>query len=101
VVPIRAGGGTRVKILEAASHRCPIVSTTVGAEGLKVTGGRELCLADTPAQFAESCALLMRDAGERQRLAREALRWVRANHTLEQVRQALRPASSGNEGFRR
>ena len=61
IVPVRAGGGTRIKILEAFAHRRPVVSTPAGAEGLGVTAGRHLLVADSPADFAADCARLMRD----------------------------------------
>ena len=59
VVPVRFGSGTRIKILEAFAHRIPVVSTTIGAEGLDVTNGRELLIADDPARSptrASSCS---------------------------------------------
>lgn len=54
VVPIRLGSGTRLKILEALASRIPVVSTTIGAEGLNLAMGRDLLLADTPTEFADS-----------------------------------------------
>lgn len=53
LVPIRAGGGTRIKILEAFSFGRPVISTTVGAEGLLINNGQHLLIADTAEQFAE------------------------------------------------
>jgi glycosyltransferase involved in cell wall biosynthesis len=53
IVPLRIGGGTRLKIYEAMSMEKPIVSTSVGAEGLPLRDGCELLLADTPETFAE------------------------------------------------
>jgi sugar transferase (PEP-CTERM/EpsH1 system associated) len=61
VVPLRIGGGTRLKIFEAMAMEKAIVSTTVGAEGLPVRSGVELLLADTPGAFAESVVRLLRD----------------------------------------
>jgi polysaccharide biosynthesis protein PslH len=59
VVPLRAGGGTRVKILEAMALGVPVVSTTVGREGLEVEDGVHLLVADAPAEFADRvCRLL-------------------------------------------
>ncbi len=58
VVPLRVGGGTRLKILEAMAAGVPVVSTTLGAEGLEVEPGRDLLLADTPAAFADAIASL-------------------------------------------
>lgn len=92
VVPLRAGGGTRIKILEAAVHRVPVVSTPVGAEGLEVTDGRELLLADTPEQMAGQCVRLWRDPGLRSRIIRNAYSWVRREHTASALDRALAEA---------
>ena len=65
VVPLRIGGGTRLKIFEAMSMAKAVVSTTIGAEGLPVTSGRDVEIADEPARFAHSVVHLMRDADAR------------------------------------
>ena len=62
VVPVRYGSGTRVKVLEAAAHRLPVVSTTVGAEGLGFENGTHLLVADDPDDFAAACIRLLTDA---------------------------------------
>lgn len=59
--PILSGGGTRVKIIEAATYGKPIVSTQIGAEGIHMFDGRELLLRDDPVQFADACIQLLRD----------------------------------------
>jgi glycosyltransferase involved in cell wall biosynthesis len=59
VVPLRAGGGTRLKILEAMALGRPTVSTTIGCEGLDVIDGQHLLIADTPEQFAEKTIRLL------------------------------------------
>jgi glycosyltransferase involved in cell wall biosynthesis len=59
VAPLRMGGGTRFKLLEAMALARPIVSTTIGAEGFPVESGRELVLADTPEAFAQSVLELL------------------------------------------
>lgn len=61
VVPLRIGGGTRLKIYEAMAAGKAVVSTSVGAEGLDVHHGRDIVLADSPAPFAESIVKLLRD----------------------------------------
>ena len=61
VAPLRMGGGTRLKVLQAMSMAKPIVSTTLGCEGLSIRHGREALLADTPAEFAAAVVLLLRD----------------------------------------
>ena len=72
VVPLRIGGGTRLKIFEAMSMGKAVVSTTVGAEGLPVTDGEHVRLADTPAAFARAVVDLLRNRDERARLERAA-----------------------------
>jgi glycosyltransferase involved in cell wall biosynthesis len=65
VVPLRAGGGTRLKIFEALAMARAVVSTTVGAEGLGITPGRHFLAADDPAAFARETVALLRDPGRR------------------------------------
>ena len=65
IVPLRIGGGTRLKIFEAMSMAKAVVSTTVGAEGLPVTPGRDIVIADEPARFAQSVIHLIRDTAAR------------------------------------
>jgi glycosyltransferase involved in cell wall biosynthesis len=72
VVPLRFGSGTRVKILEAFAHRIPVVSTTLGAEGLGVAGGHHLLLADTAQELASACARLLTEPDLRERLVNAA-----------------------------
>jgi glycosyltransferase involved in cell wall biosynthesis len=77
VVPLRVGGGTRFKILEATAMRKPIVSTTLGAEGFPEASDA-LVLADEPKAFAEVCVRLAEDAAARQRAAQRACDFVGA-----------------------
>jgi glycosyltransferase involved in cell wall biosynthesis len=70
VVPLRAGGGMRVKILNALAQGLPIVSTTLGCEGIAVESGRHLLVADTPESFAQATLSLLED----KRLANELSR---------------------------
>jgi polysaccharide biosynthesis protein PslH len=72
IVPLRIGGGTRLKIFEAMAMGKAVVSTTIGAEGLDVTHGRDLLLADTPESFAASILELLRNADSRRRYERAA-----------------------------
>ena len=73
VVPIRAGGGTRIKLLESAKYGVPVVATRFGAEGTGLRSGQELMLADNERDFAASCARLLVDARLSSRLAARAL----------------------------
>ena len=74
VIPIRAGGGTRIKLLEAAAYGVPVVSTHFGATGTRFASGRELLLADNAEAFAASCVRLLRDYGLASRLVAAARR---------------------------
>jgi glycosyltransferase involved in cell wall biosynthesis len=65
VVPLRAGGGTRLKIFEALAMAKPVVSTTVGAEGLGLQPGRDYIAADDPGAFADGVVSLLRDPARR------------------------------------
>jgi glycosyltransferase involved in cell wall biosynthesis len=65
VVPLRAGGGTRLKIFEALAMAKPVVSTTVGAEGLALESGRHFVAADDPDSFASAVVSLLRDPARR------------------------------------
>jgi len=69
VVPIRYGGGTRIKILEALALGRPVVSTTIGAEGLDLRNEEDILLADTPHDFAHHCVALAHDPARRASLA--------------------------------
>ncbi len=59
IVPLRIGGGTRIKILDAFSKKCPVVSTPLGAYGLSVKNNCEIILADDAAAFADACTRLL------------------------------------------
>ena len=72
IVPLRVGGGTRIKIPEAMAMRKAIVSTTIGAEGLALKPGREILIADESEQFAASVATLLREAAVRNGIAAAA-----------------------------
>jgi len=72
VVPLRIGGGTRLKIYEAMAAGKVVISTSIGAEGLEVRDGHDIVLADEPASFAESVITFLTDAGERRRLGMAA-----------------------------
>jgi glycosyltransferase involved in cell wall biosynthesis len=73
VVPLRIGGGTRLKIYEAMGAAKAVVSTTIGSEGLDVHHGQDVLLADDPASFADAVARLLREPEARRRLEDGAL----------------------------
>lgn len=90
IVPLRIGGGTRLKILDALAMEKPVVSTSVGAEGLDVTPGTDILLADTPEEFVSKIEALLQDPqkarslGEKGRqLVEERYGWDRLARKLE------------------
>lgn len=76
VVPIRAGSGTRIKILEAMAMAKPVVSTTIGAEGLNVRNGEHLVIADDPREVADQVITLLRNSERRIEMGRRARQFV-------------------------
>ncbi len=74
VVPVRAGSGMRVRLLEAFARALPVVTTTVGREGIEAENGRHLLLADDPAAFARETIRLLRDPALQQTLAENGRR---------------------------
>lgn len=89
VAPLRAGGGTRIKLLEAFAHGVPVVTTSVGAFGLDVRDGVEVRIADRAEVFASACADLAASPGAAATLARQAFDRVRAHHRPEHFATAL------------
>jgi glycosyltransferase involved in cell wall biosynthesis len=85
VVPVRFGSGTRLKILEAFAHRLPVVSTTLGAEGLGAVDGEHLLVADGPGDIAAACARLLGDVGLRRSLTTAAEELFRAHFAEDLV----------------
>jgi len=85
VVPLRSGSGTRLKIFEAMAMGKPLVSTTLGAEGLPVTHDKDILLADSPAEFARAIVELLRDPARRRRLGGAARELVERNHSWAAV----------------
>lgn len=85
VVPLRVGGGTRLKVLEAMALERAIVSTRLGVEGFEVADGRELRLADTPETFAQAVIELLRDSELRARLGATARAFVEARYSWDRI----------------
>jgi len=88
VVPLRAGGGTRLKILEAMALGRAVVSTTVGAEGLRVADDTHLALADDAPTMARTIAALLNDEPRRSRLERAARALVEAAYDWDRIAAA-------------
>ena len=89
VIPMRVGGGTRFKALEAMAAGRPIVSTSLGVEGIPVTHGRELLLADTARAFADAVSLLLTassdTAPQRAVMGQQARRFVEERYGWSQI----------------
>lgn len=89
--PVRAGGGTRIKILEGFAYGCPVVSTSIGCEGLRVRDGEHLLLRDTASGFAEACRRLADEPGLAEALALNARRLVQEHYSTRAVAAAVAP----------
>lgn len=95
VVPLLAGSGTRLKILEAMAAGVPVVTTTIGAEGIALEPGVDAVVADDPAAFADAVVALLRDASRRTRLAASGRRLVERAYSWSAVHERLRDAYAG------
>ncbi len=85
IVPLRIGGGTRLKIYESMAAGTPVVSTSIGAEGLDVSSPGNIRLADSPEAFAENCLALLDDAAERARTSEAAWEHVNVRFSWDRV----------------
>ncbi len=106
VVPLRAGGGTRLKIFEALAMEKAVVSTTVGAEGLALTPGREFIAADDPETFAQAVIGLLREPALRRslgragrRLVEERYSWVHVAREFEERCESVLDARTRAQAF--
>ncbi|HUN07083.1 MAG TPA: glycosyltransferase [Aggregatilineales bacterium] len=88
IVPLKAGGGMRVKILNALAQGIPMVTTTVGCEGIAVTPDKDILIADEPAAFAEASLRLLTDADLNQRISQNGRDMVMRRYDY---REAVKP----------
>jgi sugar transferase (PEP-CTERM/EpsH1 system associated) len=95
VVPIRIGGGTRLKIYEAMAMELPVVSTTVGAEGLPLRSGVDAILADEPADLATAIVKLLRDPALVRRIGQTGAERVRQEFSWQRVAAAFSEICEG------
>jgi polysaccharide biosynthesis protein PslH len=89
IVPLRIGGGTRLKIFEAMAMGKAVISTSVGAEGLPVRSGENILLADTPSDFAGSVISVLRNPDQRRQLGSAARILVQANYSWQRVAEGF------------
>ena len=92
VVPIREGGGTRFKVLEAMAAGVPVVSTPKGVEGLDLVPGREVLVADEPADLARLAVRLWHDPAWAAAIAARARNVVESRHSYTNAADAIRDA---------
>jgi glycosyltransferase involved in cell wall biosynthesis len=89
VIPLRVGGGSRIKILEGFAHGRPVVTTSIGGEGIDAADGEQWLVADTADAFAAQCARIAVDAGLADRLASNGRAFVERYHTIDAMASAL------------
>lgn len=89
ICPLRIAGGTRLKILEAMAAGIPVVSTSIGAEGLNITHNENILIADTPEEFAKATIKLLRNHKLRERIAHNARIFVEENHQWKKIADDL------------
>jgi glycosyltransferase involved in cell wall biosynthesis len=87
VAPLRVGGGTRLKVLEALALGTPVVATSKGAEGLSLTPGRDVLIANAPAEFAGAVLRVLGDPTLREVLSRNGRQTVAAQYDWQQIGQ--------------
>ncbi len=100
-VPLRVGGGTRLKIFEAMAMGCPVVSTAIGAEGLPVEDGRHFLRADSPEEQAAACISLLRNRVTANELAAHATAYVRQHFSWTSISSAFATACEATIDRRR
>jgi glycosyltransferase involved in cell wall biosynthesis len=89
IVPLRVGGGTRIKVLESFSRMCPVVSTSVGAYGLEVENGTHLLICDEADEFGDACTRLLVQPQAGTILAKQGRVLLREKYTWESARRAV------------
>jgi len=96
IVPIRIGSGTRLKIYECMAAGVPVVSTTVGAEGLSYEDGTDIVIEDDPSSFADACVRLLSEDAARRSIANNALEkmqgmnsWEAASREFEAILESI------------
>jgi sugar transferase (PEP-CTERM/EpsH1 system associated) len=103
VAPIRIARGVQNKVLEAMARGVPVVSTAVAADGLEAVEGRDFLVGNSPEAFAEQTLRLLRDGGLREKLARNAIGYIREKHdwtrnlsVLEDILENVVESAGGN-----
>jgi glycosyltransferase involved in cell wall biosynthesis len=95
VIPLRVGGGTRIKGYEAMALGRAVVSTTLGVEGLQLEPGKHYLAADTPQEFADAVLRLLEDAALRHKIAQDARGFVETRFSFEGVAKSFEAICAG------
>ena len=89
IIPLRAGGGTRLKILESMALGRPMVSTSIGCEGIDITDGENILIGDDPQTFARQTILLLKDEQKRQTILNQARQFVVDHYDWDNITTRL------------
>jgi polysaccharide biosynthesis protein PslH len=89
IIPLFAGSGIRIKLLEMLAYGKAVVSTSIGAEGIEVENGHNIMLGDTPEEFARAILILLRDVPLRRTIQRNAEILVREKHSWPAIAQQI------------
>lgn len=89
IVPLRVGGGTRLKILESMALGTPVVSTTIGAEGIELENNIDILLADKPHDFAKAVVNLLKDTGRQEAIITRGREKVKKQYLWSSIRKKL------------
>lgn len=90
LVPLFTGSGIRIKILEAMALGIPVITTSIGAKGLKIESGKELLIADSSTQFIEAVNSLATDVTLRQKISKNAIKYVENEHDIVKMADELK-----------
>ena len=90
VIPVRSGGGMRVRILEAFAYGMPVVTTSIGLEGIDAVPGQDVLVADTASQFADHVIELLRDTSLQEKLSQNGRRLAETRYDWQFVLSALK-----------
>lgn len=94
IAPIRSGGGIRIKILDALSRGVPVVSTTVGVEGIEAKNKREMIIADRPRVFAQAVIEILEDRKLAQRLSKGGIKFIQNKYSPKRTKRILKKVLS-------
>jgi glycosyltransferase involved in cell wall biosynthesis len=97
IVPLRIGAGTRLKILEAMAWGKPIISTSIGVEGIEYTDNEEIIVKDTPLSFAEATLILLNDPEQQHKLAKAGRRRIESTYTTQHSVNRLQQVLNSTE----